>query len=245
VSEAVMQKISISRLVLGFMVMVFSFPLEATQVSKGPSAEALKNLSELKPTLEQIRNVDSKKVPWGINICLLEERGNKARQLTIDNHDFSSRVTLLQKHKNIAQRLSQQMAELAEKIKNKIQETKTKIDSLSFTEKLRHKSEIEAESKEIVDGMEAEKAKLVRDLANNATMIKNFANTIKSKMGLTDDEINAIPDLEKWKEMRKTQCVTPGNLRPLPKLPEANPPLEKPADTVQTVPWQRGVIPKN
>jgi predicted transcriptional regulator len=193
--------------------------------SKGPSAEDLQKIEKLTPTLAQIK---ATKAPWGLNLCLVEERGKKARKLSVDKWDFSSRVTLLQKHKSKAQQLSKEMEELGKKI--------SEFNESNFVTKALKKTEIEQAQEQM--------NKLHDEVKANALKMNAMAKTVKAKTGLTDEEIIALPDSNKWKEMKATECnsSTQAKTTPAPQRPQMAAPKKEQEQAPQRQQWQRAEV---
>jgi hypothetical protein len=130
------------------------------------------------------------------------------------------------------------MADLAQKIKNEVQATNAKVDSLNIISKAMQKKKIEAEGDAATKPLLAQRAKLIEEIAKNASLMKKFADAVKSKTGLTDEEINALPDIEKWKEMKKTQCASAIQKKPQPDMP-----AQGKASLEQRSQWKRAEVP--
>jgi len=224
----------------------------AAQGSSNPSAIDQKRLEALQPTLKQILDVDPNKVPWGVNLDLVLERGAEARKKSLDKYDFSSRITLYQKHKSKAKKLSEQYAVLAERIDqtndNAAKQLKS-LNSVNMLKRLGMKKKIEQDRDRALQPLQEQMAKFRDDLQTNSIQMKNLIVTITKQTGLTPDQIARLPDFDSWKNMQKptpqevpqeVQQAAPlqekPKLRPLPPIPRSGPP-SRPS---QPIPTQSG-----
>ena len=200
----------------------------AAQGSPNPSAVDQERLEALQPTLKQILDVDPNKVPWGVNLELVLERGTEARNKSLDKYDFSSRITLYQKHKSKAKTLSEQYAVLGERIDqiNGNAEKKLKsLDSVNILKRLSMKKKIEQDRDGALQSLQEQMAKLKNDLQTNTMHMKNLIVTIAKKTGLTQDQIAKLPDFDSWKKMQKP---TPQEAPQRPQQPAPQPQAQKP-----------------
>lgn len=173
------------RLFLGLFSLGFLEGVEAMQGSNVP-ADVEAQLKILTPKQDEILNVDIKEVPWGADLNLIEERGQNARKKSLDKYDFSSRVTLYQKHKAKARKLTEELAALAKRTKEMQDQGK--------------------EDKELLP-LHGQREKLKKDLLDNGLKMKAIGNTIKEKLKLTQYQLNELPDMDRWKEMKKKGYV--------------------------------------
>lgn len=215
----------------------------AAQGSPNPSAVEQERLEALQPTLKQILDVDPNKVPWGVNLELVLERGTEARNKSLDKYDFSSRITLYQKHKSKAKTLSEQYAVLGERIDqiNGNAEKKLKsLDSVNILKRLSMKKKIEQDRDGALHPLQEQMAKLKNDLQTNTMHMKNLIVTIMKKTGLTQDQIAKLPDFDSWKKMQKptSQEAPQRPQQPAPQ-PQAQKPQSRPLPPLPSRPPSR------
>ena len=153
-------------------------------------------LDFLKPSLEDIKNVDPTTTPWGVDLNLVEKRGAEARKKSLDKIDFSSRITLYQKHKSKAIRLSEEVKKLSERLKNA-----NELLGSHGKETLLNRKKIFPIKAEI-ESLQAQINTTKENLKTNAIHLKTFRESIKEKVGLTDTQVDSLPDLDSWKKMR-------------------------------------------
>jgi hypothetical protein len=183
---------SISHLMLWISLGALHQNVEATQGTTAPaglSQDCLDQLAKVDPPLPTVRNildVDPVKVPWGVNLNLVDEFASRFRNTPGigDACNFAARITLYQKHKSIAKNLSEQYASISEKINT---------------------------YKEDLKKLQDEKSSVRKKMDNNGIMLKTFAAKIRSQIGLKAEQIAKLPDLNTWNAMKKEsqQVVAP------------------------------------
>ena len=192
---------SISHLMLWLSLGTLHQNVEATQGTTAPaglSQDCLDRLAKVDPPLPTVRNildVDPVKVPWGVNLNLVDEFASRFRNTPGigDACNFAARITLYQKHKSIAKNLSEQYASISEKIN-------------AYSEK-----KITKKDKKDLKKLQDEKSSVRKEMDNNGIMLKNFAAKIRSQIGLKAEQIAKLPDLNTWNAMKKEsqQVVAP------------------------------------
>jgi hypothetical protein len=226
-----------------FLVTGSQKPIDASEESKVLPAGIKDRIAKLQPTLEQIKNVDPKEVPWGVDLNMVEERGKKARDETLDRYDFSSRITLYQKHKSkariIANEIQIRAADLTQQKKD-LENLQAKLGRANLLERPALKKSMSAVT-EKVETLEKEINEKKSELKKNATMMKNFADTIKERVGLSDEQIMKLPDSQQWKEMKKQAGQE--NKKPIRQWKKPNMRTSDTAASPETIPNQESVKP--
>lgn len=165
-----------------------------------------KRLAALTPTLKEIMTVDAKQMPWGVNLSLVEKRGQEARTQSLDKYDFSSRITLYQKHKTKAKKLALEYKDLLAKRDPINAEAEKQLDELKNVNPLKRigmKKKVEQNRKDRLQEVEKTIVDKKNELERNATSMKNLGATIMKQTGLKPEQIAKLPDYETWKT-RKT-----------------------------------------
>ena len=166
---------------------------------KSPAYEAclakLKLLEDKKeiPTLKDILHVEPVKEPWGVNLDLVAKRGQGVRGNSLDQCDFSSRITLYPKEKKVVEDLTQQVR-VKEKERDDLNEDINKQTKLlkKFFKKAKAQQAIKKNNKAL-KALNAEIDDVKCQLAVHTDAQENFAETITKKTGLTRDKIDQVP----------------------------------------------------
>ena len=147
------------------------------------------SLETIKPGLAEILD-DS--VPWGVNLALVNERGaNVRKSIAGGGADFSSKITLYQKHKSVDKNLKVQQVTVEEKLKK----AKADLASLNPVKIYRR-----PKTRKIIKALKDEQASLEEKIKKNEGMMKIFEKTIMVSTGLTLVQVQNLPGLDEWKE---------------------------------------------
>lgn len=160
-----------------------------------------KEHSELKEKTPRLKDILDNSVPWGVNLEKMEKRGSIIRKVQGGGNDFSSKITLYQKHSSNAKELIQQRLVLQSQLEN-AKKSKKSLNPLKAYSQSKEENKIKKQIKTI-----DEKTKNSLDIK----MMNQFGENIKCLTGLKQEQLDKLPSFETKKGMKDHNTETDKN----------------------------------